>query len=159
MIRVWGALEGCRRRVGMGPQATSLHWQEASKCLSKSKELMETVLRDPGLLGLQREGGATLARLRQEASRLDFNPDVRYEQPGFSSPSFVHWPGSWERIGWSLRMPSMGAFAGSVSWAEALVRSLLCCPSFSPGHLQPKVGIRGQPLLVSSHPQALSLTF
>ncbi|KAF5917557.1 hypothetical protein HPG69_017449, partial [Diceros bicornis minor] len=51
--------------------------QEASRCLSKSKELMEAVLRDPGLLGLQREGGATLARLQQEASRLDFNPDVR----------------------------------------------------------------------------------
>ncbi|CAD7669388.1 unnamed protein product [Nyctereutes procyonoides] len=51
--------------------------QEASRCLSKSKELMEAVLRDPGLLGLQREGGATLARLRQEAGRLDFNPDVR----------------------------------------------------------------------------------
>ncbi|XP_011217914.2 uncharacterized protein KIAA1755 homolog isoform X1 [Ailuropoda melanoleuca] len=51
--------------------------QEASRCLSKSKELMEAMLRDPGLLGLQREGGATLARLRQEAGRLDFNPDVR----------------------------------------------------------------------------------
>lgn len=51
--------------------------QEASRCLSKSKLLMEAVLRDPGLLGLQREGGATLARLQQEASRLDFNPDVR----------------------------------------------------------------------------------
>ncbi|XP_062947796.1 uncharacterized protein KIAA1755 homolog [Cynocephalus volans] len=51
--------------------------QEASRCLSKSKELMEAVLRDPGLLGLQREGGATLARLRREARRLDFNPDVR----------------------------------------------------------------------------------
>ncbi|KAF6088191.1 KIAA1755 [Phyllostomus discolor] len=51
--------------------------QEASRCLNKSKELMEAVLRDPGLLGLQRDGGATLARLRQEASRLDFNPDVR----------------------------------------------------------------------------------
>ncbi|XP_059562107.1 uncharacterized protein KIAA1755 homolog [Myotis daubentonii] len=51
--------------------------QEASGCLSKSKELMEAVLRDPVLLGLQREGGATLARLQQEASRLDFNPDVR----------------------------------------------------------------------------------
>lgn len=38
---------------------------------------MEAVLRDPVLLGLQREGGATLARLQQEASRLDFNPDVR----------------------------------------------------------------------------------
>ncbi|KAM7125312.1 uncharacterized protein KIAA1755 homolog isoform 1-T1 [Molossus nigricans] len=51
--------------------------QEASRCLNKSKELMEAVLRDPDLLGLQREGGATLARLQQEASRLDFNPDVR----------------------------------------------------------------------------------
>ncbi|XP_021567263.1 uncharacterized protein KIAA1755 homolog [Carlito syrichta] len=51
--------------------------QEATRCLSKSKELMEVVLRDPGLLGLQREGGATLARLQREASRLDFNPDVR----------------------------------------------------------------------------------
>ncbi|XP_045837757.1 uncharacterized protein KIAA1755 homolog isoform X2 [Meles meles] len=51
--------------------------QEASRCLSKSKELMEAVLRDPGLLGLQMEGGATLAKLRQEAGRLDSNPDVR----------------------------------------------------------------------------------
>ncbi|XP_075384874.1 uncharacterized protein KIAA1755 homolog [Tenrec ecaudatus] len=51
--------------------------QEAARCLSKSKELMEAVLRDPGLMVLQREGGATLARLRWEASRLDFNPDVR----------------------------------------------------------------------------------
>ena len=74
-------------RVGIGSQATFLHWQEASRCLNKSKELMEAVLRDPGLLGLQREGGATLARLRQEASRLDFNPDVRYGHPVFSSPT------------------------------------------------------------------------
>ncbi|KAG8517839.1 hypothetical protein J0S82_020500, partial [Galemys pyrenaicus] len=51
--------------------------QEASRCLSKSKELMEAVLRDPGLLRLQREGGATLARLQQEASKLDSNPDIR----------------------------------------------------------------------------------
>ncbi|KAL1787107.1 hypothetical protein HispidOSU_030782 [Sigmodon hispidus] len=51
--------------------------QEATMCLSKSKDLMEAVLRDPGLLALQREGGATLARLQQEASRLDTNPDVR----------------------------------------------------------------------------------
>uniref|UniRef100_A0A8C3YIW9 KIAA1755 n=1 Tax=Catagonus wagneri TaxID=51154 RepID=A0A8C3YIW9_9CETA len=51
--------------------------QEAARGLSKSKELMEAVLRDPGLLSLQREGGATLARLRQEGSRLNFNPDVR----------------------------------------------------------------------------------
>nr|XP_039335751.1 uncharacterized protein KIAA1755 homolog isoform X3 [Saimiri boliviensis boliviensis] len=51
--------------------------QEATRRLSKSKELMEAVLRDPGLLGLQREGGATLARLQRDASRLDFSPDVR----------------------------------------------------------------------------------
>lgn len=70
--------------MGIGSQATSLHWKEASRCLNKSKLLMEAVLRDPGLLGLQREGGATLARLQQEASRLDFNPDVRYGHLGFS---------------------------------------------------------------------------
>ncbi|GAB1287140.1 hypothetical protein APTSU1_000237000 [Apodemus speciosus] len=51
--------------------------QEATRCLSKSKELMETVLRDPGLLALQREGGTTLASLQQEASGLNSNPDVR----------------------------------------------------------------------------------
>ncbi|XP_048666917.1 uncharacterized protein KIAA1755 homolog isoform X2 [Marmota marmota marmota] len=51
--------------------------QDAARCLSKSKELMEAVLKDPGLLGLQREGGATLAGLQREASRLDSNPDVR----------------------------------------------------------------------------------
>nr|BAC35060.1 unnamed protein product [Mus musculus] len=51
--------------------------QEATRCLSKSKELMETVLRDPGLLALQREGGTTLASLQQEASGLNANPDVR----------------------------------------------------------------------------------
>ncbi|XP_052580639.1 uncharacterized protein KIAA1755 homolog isoform X1 [Peromyscus californicus insignis] len=51
--------------------------QEATRCLSKSKDLMEAVLRDPGLLALQREGGATLARLQQEASRLSTNPEVR----------------------------------------------------------------------------------
>lgn len=86
MVRVWAALEGGRGRVGTGSQATSLHWQEASRCLNKSKELMEAVLRDPVLLGLQREGGATLARLQQEASRLDFNPEVRYGRPSFPLP-------------------------------------------------------------------------
>ncbi|XP_036041815.1 uncharacterized protein KIAA1755 homolog isoform X3 [Onychomys torridus] len=51
--------------------------QEATRCLSKSKDLMGAVLRDPGLLALQREGGATLARLQQEASMLNTNPEVR----------------------------------------------------------------------------------
>lgn len=75
---MWGALEDYRGRAEVGPQDTPLCWQEATRCLSKSKELMETVLRDPGLLTLQREGGATLAKLQQEASRLNANPDVRY---------------------------------------------------------------------------------
>lgn len=70
-----------------GPQGTPLCWQEATRCLSKSKELMETVLRDPGLLALQREGGTTLASLQQEASGLNANPDVRYKHP-VSPPSF-----------------------------------------------------------------------
>lgn len=97
MIWAWGAQEGCRGRVGTGPQATSLHWQEASRCLSRSKELMEAVLRDPGLLGLQREGGATLARLQQEASKLDFHPDVRYRPRGSAPPPHpVPWLGSLE---------------------------------------------------------------
>lgn len=75
---MWGALEDYRGRAETGPQDTPLCWQEAARCLSKSKELMEAVLRDPGLLALQREGGATLAKLQQEASRLNANPDVRY---------------------------------------------------------------------------------
>lgn len=62
----------------IGPKTTSFCWQEATRCLSKSKELMEIVLRDPGLLALQREGGTTLASLQQEASSLNANPDVRY---------------------------------------------------------------------------------
>lgn len=70
-----GRLQG---RVRVGPKDTSPCWQEATRCLNKSKDLMEAVLRDPGLLALQREGGATLARLQQEASRLTANPDVRY---------------------------------------------------------------------------------
>lgn len=65
--------------------------------MSKSKELMEAVLRDPGLLGLQREGGAILARLQCKASRLDSNPDVRYRHTGL--PSYTC-PPAWElRIG------------------------------------------------------------
>ncbi|XP_048205134.1 uncharacterized protein KIAA1755 homolog isoform X2 [Perognathus longimembris pacificus] len=51
--------------------------QEATRDLSKSKELMAAVLRDPGLLGLQREGGAVLAGLQGQASRLPSNPDIR----------------------------------------------------------------------------------
>lgn len=75
-----------QRRVEIGPKDPPPCWQEATRCLSKSKDLMEAVLRDPGLLALQREGGATLARLQQEASRLNANPDVRYAH-SISPPS------------------------------------------------------------------------
>lgn len=83
-----------RWRKEIGPQDTPLCWQEATRCLSKSKERMETVLRDPGLLALQREGGTTLASLQQEASGLDSNPDVRYRHP-VSPPSFPVRPQKW----------------------------------------------------------------
>lgn len=80
----------------IGPQCTFLCWQEATSCLSKSKELMEAVLRDPGLLHLQQEGGAMLARLQCEASRLDSSPDIRYRHPGLSRPHRSLVAPSWE---------------------------------------------------------------
>lgn len=80
----------------IGPKDTSLCWQEATRCLSKSKELMESVLRDPGLLALQREGGTTLASLQQEASGLNANPDVRYRHP-VSPPSLPVRVQTWGR--------------------------------------------------------------
>uniref|UniRef100_A0A674IWB5 KIAA1755 n=1 Tax=Terrapene triunguis TaxID=2587831 RepID=A0A674IWB5_9SAUR len=51
--------------------------QEAAECTERYRELMKAVLSDVQLVSLQREGGATLARLRKEASRLSFSPDVR----------------------------------------------------------------------------------
>lgn len=78
LIWVWGALGRLPRDSGVGSEGSSLCLQEATRYMSKFKELMEVVLRDPCLLGLQREGGATLARLRRKAGQLDANPDVRY---------------------------------------------------------------------------------
>ncbi|XP_050773650.1 uncharacterized protein KIAA1755 homolog isoform X2 [Gopherus flavomarginatus] len=51
--------------------------QEAAECTGRYRELMKAVLSNVQLVSLQREGGATLARLRKEASRLRFSPDVR----------------------------------------------------------------------------------
>ncbi|CAM5152309.1 unnamed protein product [Eretmochelys imbricata] len=51
--------------------------QEAAECMERYRELMKAVLSNVQLVSLQREGGATLARLRKEASRLSFSPDVR----------------------------------------------------------------------------------
>lgn len=150
---MWGALEGYRRRVGIEPQATSLPWQEASRCLSKSKELMEAVLRDPGLMSLQREGGATLARLRQEGSRLNFNPDVRYRHQAFPpQPHYVPWVGtqSWGHFAeGSHRVGSEdvqnGVFAVPIFQAEACTSA----SPFSVVFLSP--GIGGQAPPASGH--------
>ncbi|XP_019365496.1 PREDICTED: uncharacterized protein KIAA1755 homolog [Gavialis gangeticus] len=51
--------------------------QEATECTERYRELMRTVLCDPQLVTLQRDGGATLARLRKEATRHSSSPDVR----------------------------------------------------------------------------------
>uniref|UniRef100_A0A8C3SUZ1 KIAA1755 n=1 Tax=Chelydra serpentina TaxID=8475 RepID=A0A8C3SUZ1_CHESE len=49
---------------------------QVTAMLPSSRALMKAVLSNVQLVGLQREGGATLARLRKEASRLSFSPDV-----------------------------------------------------------------------------------
>ncbi|XP_070797250.1 LOW QUALITY PROTEIN: uncharacterized protein KIAA1755 homolog [Pituophis catenifer annectens] len=51
--------------------------QAVERQVSRHRQLMQEVLRDAHLVSLQREGGATLARLRKEAARLGFTPDVR----------------------------------------------------------------------------------
>ncbi|XP_075756920.1 uncharacterized protein KIAA1755 homolog isoform X2 [Pelodiscus sinensis] len=51
--------------------------QGAGECAARYRALMEAVLSNVQLVGLQREGGATLARLRKEAARLGFSPDIR----------------------------------------------------------------------------------
>ncbi|XP_043836378.1 uncharacterized protein KIAA1755 homolog isoform X2 [Dromiciops gliroides] len=51
--------------------------QEAAQNMTKYKKMMETVLSDAQLVSLQREGGATLARLRKEACKLGHSQDVR----------------------------------------------------------------------------------
>ncbi|XP_067410635.1 uncharacterized protein KIAA1755 homolog [Emydura macquarii macquarii] len=51
--------------------------QEAAECTERYRELMKVVLSNEQLVSLQREGGATLARLRKEASRLSFSLDIR----------------------------------------------------------------------------------
>lgn len=148
--------------MGTEPQAPSLPWQEASRCLNKSKELMEAVLRDPGLMSLQREGGATLARLRQEGSRLNFNPDVRYGHQAFpplphpvpraGTQSWGHFAEGTHRVGsedvWD------GVFAVPIPRAEA---STLASP-FSVTLLSPDIGGQAPPLPVTIINQAPSLT-
>lgn len=65
------------------------------------------MLRDPGLLALQREGGTTLASLQQEASGLNANPDVRYRHP-VSPPSFPVTVQEWGRPVKRMRRVRLG---------------------------------------------------
>ncbi|XP_077192208.1 uncharacterized protein KIAA1755 homolog isoform X2 [Paroedura picta] len=51
--------------------------QEVVQETERHQGLMQGVLSNSQLLSLQREGGATLARLRREAARLSFSPDAR----------------------------------------------------------------------------------
>lgn len=51
--------------------------QDAAARIERHQELMRSVLSDPQLVCLQREGGAVLARLRRDAARLRASPHVR----------------------------------------------------------------------------------
>uniref|UniRef100_A0A8C8S8D6 KIAA1755 n=1 Tax=Pelusios castaneus TaxID=367368 RepID=A0A8C8S8D6_9SAUR len=59
--------------------------QAAAECTARYRELMAVVLSNTQLVSLQREGGATLARLRKDASRLSFSPHIRYGGLGMDS--------------------------------------------------------------------------
>lgn len=76
--------------------------QEATECTERYRELMRTVLRNPQLDTLQRDGGATLARLRKEATRLSSSPDVRYCRQDVSRLSPHPW--GWAGLGQLLRL-------------------------------------------------------
>ncbi|KAJ6655538.1 hypothetical protein lerEdw1_005009 [Lerista edwardsae] len=56
--------------------------QGAQQQMDRHRQLMQEVLSNARLVSLQREGGATLARLRKEAARLSFSPDVRHSIDG-----------------------------------------------------------------------------
>ncbi|XP_054641466.1 puratrophin-1-like isoform X2 [Dunckerocampus dactyliophorus] len=52
--------------------------QEVRRCIQEQGDLMREVLKDTGLVTLQREGGAVLARLRREEFRFPQSEDYRY---------------------------------------------------------------------------------
>uniref|UniRef100_F6TFN3 KIAA1755 ortholog n=1 Tax=Monodelphis domestica TaxID=13616 RepID=F6TFN3_MONDO len=51
--------------------------QEAAQSMTKYKQMMESVLSDAQLVSLQRDGGATLARLRKETCKLAYSQEAR----------------------------------------------------------------------------------
>ncbi|XP_058859474.1 uncharacterized protein KIAA1755-like [Acipenser ruthenus] len=51
--------------------------QDVQQCIQEQKTMMMSVLQDARLVGLQREGGAILARLKKEETRLVYSEDYR----------------------------------------------------------------------------------
>ncbi|CAL9704055.1 unnamed protein product [Knipowitschia caucasica] len=51
--------------------------QEVALCVQEQRALMLDVLRDPGLMSLQREGGSVLARIRKDQPRFKHSHDYR----------------------------------------------------------------------------------
>ncbi|KAJ0023615.1 hypothetical protein NQD34_003514 [Periophthalmus magnuspinnatus] len=51
--------------------------QEVALCVEEQRALMLEVLRDPGLVALQREGGSILARVRKDQPRFPHSHDYR----------------------------------------------------------------------------------
>ncbi|KAJ8400562.1 hypothetical protein AAFF_G00393310 [Aldrovandia affinis] len=62
------------RLVGVRETNTT---QEVQQCIGEQKALMKEVLEAARLVALQREGGATLARLRKEEARFPHSEDYR----------------------------------------------------------------------------------
>lgn len=49
--------------------------------MEEQRRLMKEVLEDAGMVTLQREGGAVLARMRREDHRFPQSEDYRYRRP------------------------------------------------------------------------------
>ncbi|XP_063152867.1 uncharacterized protein KIAA1755 homolog [Candoia aspera] len=69
-------LRGTTQELEKGEVPETL--QAVEQQVRRHRQLMQDVLCNAQLVSLQREGGATLARLRKEAARLGFTPDVRH---------------------------------------------------------------------------------
>ncbi|KAJ1124075.1 hypothetical protein NDU88_002538 [Pleurodeles waltl] len=72
------AAESLQHSIQQLEQSNNLtDMQEPSHRITQYREMMKSVLSDTKLVNLQREGGATLARLRKEATHFSFSEDIR----------------------------------------------------------------------------------
>ncbi|XP_078508249.1 uncharacterized protein KIAA1755 homolog isoform X2 [Lissotriton helveticus] len=72
------AAESLQHSIRQLEQSNNLDdMQEPSLRIIQHREMMKSVLSDTRLVNLQREGGATLARLRKEATHFSFSEDIR----------------------------------------------------------------------------------